>query len=602
VAGSVVKIIIQSLYKGSGAKQAADDLKGIEKFASALDGGFAAAGIAVAAVTSAVVALNKAIEFGEQGAQVKRLEDSFTSLSAAAGTSGEQLLSALNKAARGTVSNTDLILSANRAMMLGLGADSEQLANLLEVAAFRGRAMGLSTTQAFNDIVTGVGRASPMILDNLGIVIDAEQTYQDYADSIGKSKSELTKAEKTQALLTRTIEEGNKQIEDAGGYVDDTAAAYERLHAATKNATDANKKYVSEALVPTVNWLTQVIDYQKRVIEGLDQEKGIWQARADAAKKSADVTNDVAAAIDGWGNAIDDTTPKVEDNTGAVEDNTEALKAQSDAYSTILSNMFKVNSEQDRYAEKSDELLKKRQELQDELTREKITYQQQYNAGQITLAQTQEHIRKVDDLTTSIQENEQAIAKNAEEHKNATSQMIFDLVQQRLAQDGISSSEFEYLQNLALKYGLVTAADRDKAIQISQSADQAIQDFENQQKGVETLQSRLEDLGARGPYRPQVIVEFIADVSGMSEQPAPIVPVNPVHPGQGGYAEGGSFVVPGTGNYDQPYINYFTPGELVTVTPKGEKAGATVNISVGDIRSLSDLDYLAQEVQRRITA
>ena len=35
----------------------------------------------------------------------------------------------------------------------------------------RGRAMGLSTTQAFGDIVTGIGRMSPLILDNLGICL-----------------------------------------------------------------------------------------------------------------------------------------------------------------------------------------------------------------------------------------------------------------------------------------------------------------------------------------------------------------------------------------------------------------------------------------------
>jgi len=46
-------------------------------------------------------------------------------------------------------------------MMLGLGADAEQMGKLMEVARFRGRAMGLTTAQAFSDIVTGVDGPRP---------------------------------------------------------------------------------------------------------------------------------------------------------------------------------------------------------------------------------------------------------------------------------------------------------------------------------------------------------------------------------------------------------------------------------------------------------
>ena len=52
---------------------------------------------------------------------------------------------------------------------------------LINVARSRGAAMGLTLTQAFNDIVTGLGRESALILDNLGITIKVEQVMQDYA-------------------------------------------------------------------------------------------------------------------------------------------------------------------------------------------------------------------------------------------------------------------------------------------------------------------------------------------------------------------------------------------------------------------------------------
>ena len=111
------------------------------------------------------------------------------------------MLATLRNASQGTISDYDLMLSANRAMMLGVAQNSDEMTKLLEVAMRRGQAMGLSTQQAFNDIVTGIGRASPMILDNLGIVINATETYEAYARSIGVAADTLTKAQQTRALV-----------------------------------------------------------------------------------------------------------------------------------------------------------------------------------------------------------------------------------------------------------------------------------------------------------------------------------------------------------------------------------------------------------------
>ena len=52
---------------------------------------------------------------------------------------------------------------------------------LINVARSRGAAMGLTLTQAFNDIVTGLGRESALILDNLGITIKVRTGDADYA-------------------------------------------------------------------------------------------------------------------------------------------------------------------------------------------------------------------------------------------------------------------------------------------------------------------------------------------------------------------------------------------------------------------------------------
>jgi hypothetical protein len=66
--------------------------------------------------------------------------------------------------------------------------------------------MGISATQAFNDIVTGLGRMSPLILDNLGITVDLEATMKRYAETLGKTSDALTDTERKQALVNAVIE------------------------------------------------------------------------------------------------------------------------------------------------------------------------------------------------------------------------------------------------------------------------------------------------------------------------------------------------------------------------------------------------------------
>jgi len=205
---------------------------------------FAASGLAIAGAVTAVVAgivkVSEAVfALGEAGAQVDRLRTGFDNLARGAGTSGDALLSAMRKASQGTVADTELIGSANRAMLLGVAANADQMAKLLEVAGARGKAMGLSTSQAFSDIVTGIGRMSAPILDNLGIVIDSNKAYADYASQLGKTADQLDNAQKKAALLNAVVASSQTLINDNAAAGDDLASSFERMDSSIQNAKDA---------------------------------------------------------------------------------------------------------------------------------------------------------------------------------------------------------------------------------------------------------------------------------------------------------------------------------------------------------------------------
>lgn len=216
-------------------------------------GGGLLAGVG-AAKDLAVAAAQTTWELGKMGAQSERMESSFNRLAEGVGTSGSAMLRAMQEASRGTVANSDLIMAANRALVLGVADSAEEMGQLVEAAIIRGRDVGVSATQAVNDLVTGIGRMSPQILDNLGIV-GAQKSIEEYAKSLGKTADQLTDVEKKQTLL-------NAVLASTQGVqvVDDAAASFERMDAALANAQDALGQLFSPAVAAIAQSLADAVN------------------------------------------------------------------------------------------------------------------------------------------------------------------------------------------------------------------------------------------------------------------------------------------------------------------------------------------------------
>ncbi len=209
--------------------------RNVQEFESSFGSLATTVGLVAGAVVGAGVAINQAYQFAEAGAGIQRLEESGNSLAQSLGSNMDHIVSSVRAASLNTVSDVNIMQSANRAMMLNLGGDADKMANLMQIAAFRARAMGISTTQAFNDIVTGIGRQSPLILDNLGIVFDANTVYAEYAEKIGDADGVLETTQKTQALYNEVLEVGNELMAIQGGLAADNATNFERLNANFQN-------------------------------------------------------------------------------------------------------------------------------------------------------------------------------------------------------------------------------------------------------------------------------------------------------------------------------------------------------------------------------
>ena len=160
-----LQIVISALNKASGEiNKVKSEIKGVgdtgkiaeggvKGFGASLSSVIGTAAMVAGAIAGVSVAIKEVIEAAKEGAAFQRMEEASASLARSLDADMSDILDALREASLGMVSDFDLMQAAPRAMMLGVSADSEQLAQLMEVAALRGRAMGISTTQAFNDIV-----------------------------------------------------------------------------------------------------------------------------------------------------------------------------------------------------------------------------------------------------------------------------------------------------------------------------------------------------------------------------------------------------------------------------------------------------------------
>jgi len=155
------RIEIEILAKG--VKEAQKDIEGLKKEIKKTEKDTKSSGESMLGTFGAIAAgafaafqtikqgMNLSREFALFQQGVKAMESQF-------GVSANKIIKELDKVAKGTISNADLISGANRAMALNVTQDVGEMAELLEVARVRGQAMGIDTTQAFNDIVTGIGR------------------------------------------------------------------------------------------------------------------------------------------------------------------------------------------------------------------------------------------------------------------------------------------------------------------------------------------------------------------------------------------------------------------------------------------------------------
>lgn len=184
------------------------------------------------------------------------VESSFYRLSESVGIAGDEMLQAMREATLWTVSDYNLMQEANTAYSLWIVSNIEDMTTMMEIARLKWQAMWRSMEEALDDIVRWLGRWSTMILDNLWIVIKQSEAEEQYAESIWKTVEQLTAAEKKQALVNAVVEQGKKELEEAGEVSLTTQERFAQLQTQFQNIAVE----IWQRVMPWVNYFLEQLN------------------------------------------------------------------------------------------------------------------------------------------------------------------------------------------------------------------------------------------------------------------------------------------------------------------------------------------------------
>lgn len=185
-------------------------------------------------------------------------------------------LSSLRKQTKGLVSDFTLMKSAVRAENFDIPLT--QLGTLLEFAQNRARDTGESVDYLVESIINGIGRKSPLILDNLGI-------------SAVKLQEEVKKTGDFASAVGKIIEE---EMAAAGPAIDTAADAAQRKKVAWENLQLATGKYFLGFKTGWAEFTTRFAEGLAKLISG---QESATKKMDDQVKKVAELESSVIPLV-----------------------------------------------------------------------------------------------------------------------------------------------------------------------------------------------------------------------------------------------------------------------------------------------------------------
>ena len=246
--------------------------------------------------------IRQMMQMSKEAAKLASMETAFNTLTGGIGNASIAI-ERLQEATDGTMSKFDLFQQANNAMILGVSKNSEEMAEMFDMAQRLGEALGKDTKESVESLITGIGRQSRLMLDNIGIIVKADEAYEKFASNIGTTVDKLTDQQKKQAFLNATLDSAREKVDGLNEEIPNATKSFNALQAASSDlASTIGEKLNRLALKPLAEILTGVVKATEDLITKTDLErmndlKNVIDANTNGFINFADRVRDAKAEL-----------------------------------------------------------------------------------------------------------------------------------------------------------------------------------------------------------------------------------------------------------------------------------------------------------------
>ena len=243
-----------------------------------------------------------------EGVWVKQSLDSFsqyedavygmaTTVSNVGGTIEQAMEGIQASTANGLLSQTDAARAINNLTSYGYSVqEATRLVQELTNVSMAHRNESMSVSEQVERLTEGIKRGSSQMLKANGLMTTGSSAQAIYAAAIGKTASELTEAEKRQAMYNSVVQAGEQDSAVATAYQESYSASVQRMN----NALNDLKVAFGEAFAPVATVIANIATWvaqNKEVVAVLGTFIGVLVGAGGVAIALIKVTRLVQAAI-----------------------------------------------------------------------------------------------------------------------------------------------------------------------------------------------------------------------------------------------------------------------------------------------------------------
>jgi len=549
--------------------------------------------LASMAFNKALVVGKKVFDMGKQGAQLEYTSQKFANLSRSIGEVSDALLIDLRGATQGLVSDSQLIQSATDFMSLGLANTRDEVVRLTKVAG--------ALNMDMNQLVLTLTNQTTMRFDALGVSVDGfDERVKSLRDS-GMSASD--------AFSEAFLRQAEEQIELLGDAADGATKDFLRMDAAVANMSDTLKRRAAPSVTAFANLVADMLtlDTEGWFKDGANAaadflnalgvpfaKKGTEFEITKSLKSANREAREMAAIYNG------DVRPAVTSLEATIRSASGAMDEQQQILDGYTTDAFKLTRQMDDLREaisgKMDDAQRDFIKNTEDLRIKTIGLKDQIEILEGKSYLTDDQKAELDGLRGELKETEGAIGELADAHEEATRRILYGMLEQKLAANGLTTEEGALLEELAGKWGLVDQGVREAQKATTEATGIMESNVANATERVGLFWDAwlaLNSLDQVKDFMIRVAMETQERVSAWGGETNPYAPQtkpSKTTPQGTGKAAGGSVYAGVSYPVGERGVEMFTPATNGYITPNNQLGGGDVFAPIINIYPLPGQD------------